>query len=68
MEEFDTLDKGSFVSSKAIPQLKDTADVLNSLDVSMSKTKLLVIVANIRGVESAAKFNNISYVGYPFTF
>ena len=65
--EFDTLDMGSFVSQKAIPQLKDTADVLNSLDVSMSKTKLLVIVANIRGAESAAKFNNISYVGYPFS-
>ena len=65
--EFDTLDMGSFVSQKAIPQLKDTADVLNSLDLSMSKTKLLVIVANIRGAESAAKFNNISYVGYPFS-
>jgi len=65
--EFDTLDMGSFVSDKAIPQLKDTADVLNSLDLSMSKTKLLVIVANIRGAESAAKFNNISYVGYPFS-
>ena len=65
--EFDALDMGSFVSQKAIPQLKDTADVLNSLDVSMSKTKLLVIVANIRGAESAAKFNNISYVGYPFS-
>ena len=65
--QFDTLDMGSFVSQKAIPQLKDTADVLNSLDVSLSKTKLLVIVANIRGAESAAKFNNISYVGYPFS-
>ena len=65
--EFDTLDMGSFVSQKAIPQLKDTADVLNSLDLSLSKTKLLVIVANIRGAESAAKFNNISYVGYPFS-
>ena len=65
--EFDTLDMGSFVSQKAIPQLKDTADVLNSLDLSMSKTKLLVIVANTRGAESAAKFNNISYVGYPFS-
>ena len=65
--EFDTLDMGSFVSQKAIPQLKDTADVLNSLDLSMSKTKLLVIVANIRGAESAIKFNNISYVGYPFS-
>ena len=57
---FDTLDMGSFVSQKAIPQLKDTADVLNSLDLSMSKTKLLVIVANIRGAESAAKFNKTS--------
>ena len=65
--EFDTLDMGSFVSQKAIPQLRDTADVLNSLDLSTSKTKLLVIVANIRGAESAAKFNNISYVGYPFS-
>ena len=65
--EFDTLDMGSFVSQKAIPQLKDTADVLNSLDLSMSKIKLLVIVANIRGAEIAAKFNNISYVGYPFS-
>ncbi|GAB3998014.1 hydroxymethylglutaryl-CoA lyase [Spirosoma daeguense] len=63
---FDTLDFGSFVSSKAIPQMRDTADVLAGLDVS-SKTKLLVIVANVRGAEQAATFDQIRYVGFPLS-
>ena len=64
---FDTLDMGSFVSKKVIPQLQDTEDVLRSIDLSFSHTKLLVIIANIRGAEIASGFNTISSVGYPFS-
>lgn len=64
---FDTLDFGSFVSAKAIPQLADTADVLAGLDLSGSKTKLLAIVANLRGAEEAAQHAAIQYLGYPFS-
>ncbi len=64
---FDTLDAGSFVSPKAIPQLKDTAEVLNSLDMSTTKSKLLTIVANQRGGEEAVKFDQVTYLGYPFS-
>lgn len=62
---FDTLDFGSFVSPKAIPQMKDTAEVLNGLNAS--STKLLAIVANKRGADEAAAFERINYLGYPFS-
>lgn len=64
---FDTIDFGSFVSEKAIPQLKDTSEVLNKLDLSEGKTKLLAIVANLRGIEEAIKHPQISYLGFPFS-
>ncbi len=64
---FDVLDCGSFVSAKAIPQMADTAEVINALDLSNSSTKLLVIVANQRGAEEAVAFDAISYLGFPFS-
>lgn len=64
---FDVIDFGSFVSPKAIPQLKDTALVLDKLDLSQTETKLLAIVANKRGGEDAAQFEKVSYLGYPFS-
>lgn len=64
---FDTLDFGSFVSPKAIPQMRDTAEVLSLLDLSESKSKLLAIVANTRGAENAVSFPEIDYLGYPFS-
>lgn len=64
---FDTIDFGSFVSPKAIPQLKDTAEVLEGLDLGYSNTKLLAIVANGRGADDASDFEEISYLGYPFS-
>ena len=64
---FDTIDFGSFVSSKAIPQLKDTVAVLNKLDLSNTTSKLLVIVANIRGAKEAVVQEKITYLGYPFS-
>ena len=64
---FDTLDFGSFVSPKAIPQLRDTAEVLAGLDLSTSKTKLLAIVANLRGAETAVQHPEISYLGFPLS-
>ena len=64
---FDTLDFGSFVSPKAIPQLRDTAEVLAGLDLSQTKTKLLAIVANRRGAEIAAQHLEISYLGFPLS-
>lgn len=64
---FDTLDFGSFVSAKAIPQLRDTTAVLEKLDLSKSKTKLLAIIANIRGAEEAIVHPEISYLGYPLS-
>ena len=64
---FDTLDFGSFVSPKAIPQLRDTAEVLAGLDLSASQTKLLAIVANRRGAEEAAQHSEISYLGFPLS-
>ncbi|MCK5775928.1 MAG: hypothetical protein KAH25_07130 [Bacteroidales bacterium] len=64
---FDTLDFGSFVSPKAIPQLKDTAQVLDLLDLSNTKTKLLAIVGNKRGALQASEFPQISYLGYPYS-
>ena len=64
---FDTIDFGSFVSPKAIPQMKDTAAVLNQLDLSTTRSKLLAIIANLRGAEEAAQFEEIQYLGYPFS-
>ncbi len=64
---FDTIDIGSFVSPKAIPQMADTAEVLARIDTGASKSKLLVIVANERGAEDAAKQASVRYVGYPFS-
>lgn len=64
---FDTIDFGSFVSPKAIPQLKDTANVLSQLDLSQTSSKLLAIIANQRGAEDAVKFDEIQYLGYPFS-
>lgn len=64
---FDTIDFGSFVSPKAIPQMSDTAQVLSQLDLSMTKSKLLAIVANVRGAEEALKHPEIRYLGYPFS-
>ncbi len=64
---FDTLDFGSFVSPKAIPQLRDTTAVLAALDLSQTRTKLLAIVANLRGAEEAVKHEAITYLGFPFS-
>lgn len=64
---FDTIDFGSFVSPKAIPQLKDTAEVLAKLDLSATRSKLLAIVANLRGVEAAVQHPEIDLLGFPFS-
>lgn len=64
---FDTIDFGSFVSSKAIPQLRDTRDVLAKLDLSVTSSHLLAIVANLRGAEEAVSFEEIDYLGFPFS-
>jgi len=64
---FDTIDFGSFVSPKAIPQMADTAKVLAGLDLSTTKSRLLAIIANIRGAEDASAFEEIKYLGYPFS-
>ncbi len=64
---FDTIDFGSFVSPKAIPQMRDTAAVLSQLDLSKTTSKLLAIVANIRGAKDASVFEEIDYLGYPFS-
>jgi hydroxymethylglutaryl-CoA lyase len=64
---FDTLDFGSFVSPKAIPQMADTAEVVKKLDLGNSKTKLLAIIANERGASNAVSFDEITYLGFPFS-
>ncbi len=64
---FDTIDFGSFVSPKSIPQLRDTHEVLEKLDLSRTKSKLLAIVANLRGVQEAIKHEPITYLGFPFS-
>ena len=64
---FDTVDFGSFVSPKAIPQMRDTAAVLSNLNLSQTQSKLLVIIANIRGANDATQFEEIHYLGYPFS-
>lgn len=64
---FDTIDFGSFVSPKAIPQLRDTSEVLNGLDLRDTKSKLLAIIANVRGAQDAVEFDEITYLGFPFS-
>jgi len=64
---FDTIDFGSFVSPKAVPQMKDTAEVLSKLDLTNTDSKLLAIVANLRGAQDAVHFDEIQYLGYPFS-
>jgi hydroxymethylglutaryl-CoA lyase len=64
---FDTVDFGSFVSPKAIPQMRDTALVLEQLDLENTKSKLLAIIANVRGAQDAVEFEEISYLGFPFS-
>lgn len=64
---FDTIDFGSFVSAKAIPQMADTAEVVRSLESEAGNSKLLAIVANLRGAEDASVFDQITYLGFPFS-
>jgi hydroxymethylglutaryl-CoA lyase len=64
---FDTIDFGSFVSPKAIPQMRDTAAVLAKLNLSRTESKLLAIIANVRGASDASQFEEIDYLGYPFS-
>jgi len=64
---FDTIDFGSFVSPKAIPQMADTAKVLEGLNLSATRSKLLAIVANLKGIEEAVKHEQIAYLGFPFS-
>jgi hydroxymethylglutaryl-CoA lyase len=64
---FDTIDFGSFVSPKAIPQMQDTAEVLSRLDLSQTQSKLLAIIANTQGAEAASQHSEIRYLGYPFS-
>lgn len=64
---FDTLDFGSFVSAKAIPQMADTKEVIEKLDIQNTNTKLLAIVANTRGAEEAVMYDAITYLGFPFS-
>lgn len=64
---FDTIDFGSFVSAKAIPQMADTKEVIGNLQLANSKSKLLAIIANVRGAEEAIAFDEITYLGFPFS-
>ncbi|TNF39393.1 MAG: hydroxymethylglutaryl-CoA lyase, partial [Cytophagales bacterium] len=64
---FDTIDFGSFVSPKAIPQMRDTAELLEMLDLHKAKSKLLAIVANVRGAEDALRFSEIDFLGFPLS-
>jgi hydroxymethylglutaryl-CoA lyase len=64
---FDTIDVGSFVSKKQIPQLADTKEVLQSINLKDTKSKLLVITGNLRGAEEAAGFDEVTYIGFPFS-
>ncbi|GIV27614.1 MAG: hydroxymethylglutaryl-CoA lyase [Bacteroidia bacterium] len=64
---FDVLDYGSFVSSKAIPQMQDTGEITKQLELSNTKTKLLAIIANYRGAEDACQFEQVSYLGFPLS-
>ncbi|RDI13172.1 hydroxymethylglutaryl-CoA lyase [Flavobacterium sp. AG291] len=64
---YDTIDFGSFVSPKAIPQMVDTAEVLAGLDLSKTQSKLLAIIANTQGAQMASEHKEIQYLGYPFS-
>jgi hydroxymethylglutaryl-CoA lyase len=64
---FDTIDFGSFVSAKAIPQMTDTKEVIGNLELGIGNTKLLAIVANLRGAEEASVFDQITFLGFPFS-
>jgi hydroxymethylglutaryl-CoA lyase len=64
---FDTIDFGSFVSPKAIPQMADTKEVISRLSMAKSNSKLLAIIANVRGAQEAAEFEKITYLGFPFS-
>src|SRR5690606_38809656 len=64
---FDTIDFGSFVSHQAIPQMADTKEVVTHLNVESSTSKLLAIIANVRGAKDAVAFDNITYLGFPFS-
>jgi len=64
---FDTIDFGSFVSPKAIPQMQDTAEVLAQLDLSQTRSKLLAIIANTQGAIAASQHQSIQYLGFPFS-
>ena len=64
---FDTIDVGSFVSKRQIPQLADTKEVLQSINLKDTKSKLLVITGNLRGAEEAAGFDEVTYIGFPFS-
>ncbi|UII26046.1 hydroxymethylglutaryl-CoA lyase [Fulvivirga maritima] len=64
---FDTLDFGSFVSPKAIPQMRDTTEVVEQLDLSNTNTKLLAIIANQRGAQTATNYEQITYLGFPLS-
>src|SRR5438045_9626821 len=64
---FDTIDFGSFVSPKAIPQMADTKEVIKKLEILDSKSHLLAIVANKRGAEEAVQYDEITYLGFPFS-
>ena len=64
---FDTIDFGSFVSPKAIPQMQDTVEVLAQLDLSQTQSKLLSIIANTQGAQIASKYKGIQYLGFPFS-
>jgi len=65
---FDIVDFGSFVSPRAIPQLRDTAEVISKLDMSTTKSKLMAIIGNAKGGEIAADFDEVTYLGFPFSF
>ena len=64
---FDVLDFGSFVSAKAVPQMQDTPEVVKALDLSFTKTKLLAIIVNVQGAEQASSYNEITFLGFPFS-
>ncbi len=64
---FDTIDFGSFVSPKAIPQMADTKEIVSKLEITDSKSRLLAIIANLRGAEEASVFDSINYLGFPFS-
>ena len=64
---FDTIDAGSFVSPKAIPQMADTGEVLSQINCKNTRSKLLVIVANHRGAQEAVQYDQVTYLGYPFS-